>query len=415
MDVNIFEKFLIDKTCNSVQDKNEIFIKMISFSFNEIKEHHIYPIYYGKLEDGNHDTIYEVEDIPSNLELCGYYIEEKEIYLDSFNTKLNGDFKSLERKLDFGVEIEMRNIIYKKVSKWFDENFDKIELGEPREGISKALFDAGYIDIDLINEKIKSLKSIAEKLYKTNFHVIPYIVGDMNDIEKEVARIIKEEEEYFAIIKAERNELLKLVEEDDDVDTIKGRARKVKRVFQNLKKTGLKNCTAVFDFGYTKVSEKVKMSLMNDWINGSTNKSIHFEEKYFQPLTMKKDSFHKIDYYLAYIVSICSRGKEIYHTNPMEIILENELYNAIMSGSDSFAMEKFSNADCSMLTTDGKSIAEVYIWKPYSTVDGMKFLIEHGADKKSIYEYMTNPHSGFVTGCSSRDWKSMLSYLESIQ
>ena len=369
------------------------------------EELHFYPIYFGKIYK-NHDSsaISLNEGIAEEMKILGYWIPSKYLFIKT-DCAFPFDEFVLDRKYIITVKDEddfVRTIhrgFAKAICQWADDNMESVdpsEAGDKVENEALELFNAGHNDID-IRTDIKEYKctNISDAADGISVDVLEYVAGGLGFKRQDIDKAISDVTAYIAERKAVRERLLALVKAEkvsdrNDFDT---RGRTVKTVFNKLLKMGRKNCEVTFDFGYDKVVRKVNMSLpWITWIGNTRVATEIFEKEYAQPLTMKGYS-PKPDDFLPYVTLITSGKKVYYETEPLENRLENKLYNIIIRRENDFSINEITAGgfvpDCSLFIKGrNNGILIEYVQNRYSTVAGTEFLIEHGADAGSAYEYM---------------------------
>ena len=418
-----FTDFLTEKT-SSMRVGNTTWIKGIPFPIADEVELFAVPIYNQYAPNSSTGQQWEKQGVPDAFRINGYWVPDKMIYIMVGHI----DIESIElatsdciRLVDFyDFMNEIKKAINCRICSWIKENSDKIEPSEFQERRVAEDFNSGHQTVDVNEETEHCMQRIERDIKEKSLDVMLYLSGNNSEIEKTVKSCCDVLHNAIAIAKANRNELECRVKNITDSDTPRGRARKIKSIFVEQLAKGAKNCKATFDFGYATVTKQINMNLPYAWIENTDKATRAFQKKYCQPVTMSYVGAQKEDF-LAYIVCIEIRGKKIYETTPMPYVPENRFYNALFNEDYNRAVNvddyKDEKLDCSVRLHSGCNIICSYVKRYYSTVETVRFLVEHGASAREAYEMMekeSDSRSGYGARGNSHDWDRIKEYLKSV-
>lgn len=374
-----------------------------------------YPVYHGRSCGGNE---YNIPDIPGQARLFGFYIPEKSLYITSSFRVDDFEDDGLSVLSFEEIQKDFSKRVVADVEAWM-ENED-VEASVPEEEDVHSLFENGIFDIDIHKEKQRFKGIVEEKMQKTDIDYFSYISGVMQEYENITADMITQAENFIQRKKANKKLINQLVQESQKMMVKSGgqdagcRRREVLNLFQKLKEDGYKNCTAFFNFAGKEVSAKVSLCETYTWIKGVRKATEEFRKDNFMPISMSIYYANR-DAYLPFIVRIEIRNKCYYETEPLDIPKENLLYNELLMSGNKLSMEyleeKYPSADCSIPLTDGdEDIVLKYIRRYEATEDGLKYLLNHGADGRKAYEKMLSLKKAYSNkrfAISNTDWNIM--------
>lgn len=398
----------------------DVYFKGVPFIIKGSENLLAYPVYAGQTY--NHlDCEYDILDtyeIPGTVKVSGIYIPERQLYIsDSYRAKdFEGDGLSV---LSFKeIKKDFTDKVMDAVQLWM-ENED-VDAGSADEEGVKSLFERGVFDIDIQKEKLNFKNLIKDRVNACSIDYLSYISGIMQEKENVIADMIKKSENFLGRKKADKKFLSQLVTDEQKKNEESGgqdagcRRREVLNLFQKLKEDGYKNCTAFFNFAGKEVSAKVSLCETYTWIKGVRKATEEFRKDNFMPISMSIYYANR-DAYLPFIVRIEIRNKCYYETEPLDIPKENLLYNELLMSGNKLSMEyleeKYPSADCSIPLTDGdEDIVLKYIGRYEATEDGLKYLLNHGADGRKAYEKMLSLKKAYSNkrfAISNTDWNIM--------
>lgn len=370
----------------------------------------------------NEDCLSAMFDkVPYKMEFVGFWIPEKSCFVS--DSTYTGGYPAtgtcgITHCVAYEVVEEMRKSISDRTLDWIDENILTIP---PADGFDESrvadLFNRGHVDIDIMKQTMSSHERFIQEYGKKKMpNVVKWIFGDTSEVEEKADSICGVIHDIVSRLKAERAELLKRINAVSDKESLTERIRRVKSVLLDLYEKGTKSCTAVFDFGYAKSTQKVGMKNGPSMytIGSSDRAESEFYKTYRQPIVM--GCYSNEEKILAYITRIESRKKTVYEAAPFENRAENELYNAVIRSDDKdFIPERFEgkNLDCSIQMPDGLDLLVKYASGFYSSVDGLDFLIKHGADPSRLKQFINEKGCCYRRSCS-RNMDKIEKYLETV-
>lgn len=428
-----FLKFLKDDAVQT-EINGTIFIKCQSVKAGLHRDMDVVPVY----ESHDTDHRYEKEEsrkFPKTFSLKGYYIPQKNCYVT--DRVMTGVTEKPETEKEYGINIywdfdiqnKIQNEILQKVTAWCTENMDRIQPEKEcrEEDIKdiKQMFETGYTCIDVQKTAKKALDQIRLEINRMEFDTAEWLCENKYESDNAIKKYTDRMERAIAREKANNRMLMDMISKAEnncqENNSKQNRVRKLKSILRDMAEKGSATCNATFDFGYCTTVQKLKINAVlrtynaSDWINGTQTATRMFEKKYMQPASMKDDS---IDEFLAYVTKIEARKTTVYEAESCaEHILENKLYNQISQSQEKdIRLEEFrnENPDCSIPFANGRDPLTKYVNGFYSSVDGVKFLIEHGANtKKLMNEIKLTQNNTQMVGTlySSRDREEIQKYM----
>lgn len=366
-----------------------------------------YPVYHGRSCGGNE---YNIPDIPGQARLFGFYIPEKSLYITSSFRADDFEDDGLSVLSFEEIQKDFSKRVVADVEAWM-ENED-VEASIPEEEDVHSLFENGIFDIDIHKEKQRFKCIVEEKMQKTDIDYFSYISGVMQEYENITADMITQAENFIQRKKANKKLINQLVQESQKMMVKSGgqdadyRRREVLHIFKNFKESGYKTCMVSFDFAGKKVKTKVNLAEKYRWINGTQRATKEFEDDNYMPISMPKNG-KDMNYFLPFVIRIEARSKCYYEAQPLNVPEENLLYNELLSFGKwldiKYLESKYPSADCSIPLSGGREIASVYIKEYCATPDGLRYLLNHNADKESVRREILREEEE----CSRGKWPSI--------
>lgn len=396
---------------------HDVYFKGVPFIIKGSENLLAYPVYAGQTYD-HFDCEYDIlepYEIPGTVKVSGIYIPEKQLYIsDSYKAEdFEGDGLSV---LSFKeIKKDFTDKVMDAVQSWMEH--EDVEAGLADEDTVKSLFERGVFDINLYEEKLTFKNFIKKQVNDCSIDYLSYISGIMQEKENVIADMIRKSENFLRKTKANKKLLNQLVADEQKKKDESGgqdtgcRRREVLNLFQKLEKDGYKNCTAFFNFAGKEVSTKVSLCETYVWVKGVRKATEKFEKDNFMPISMSRYFLNR-DAFLPFIVRIEIRNKCYYEAEPLDIPKENLLYNELLMSENKLSMEyleeKYPSADCSVSPADGDIVLK-YISRYEATEDGLKYLLNHGADGREAYQEILSlkntSHRGYVM--STTTWNIM--------
>ena len=378
------------------------------------------PVYASRGADRNGTDTPARLGFPEDFKYSGVWIPHEMCFIsqNAWENTMNAEGSGIDILSESNLCNKIRESIAGRIGDWIVENKDGIEAGNAfNEEKARHYYDRGYGLSDIpsvMDMEIKECTEIIQSLLQAReFNTAAWVVKDTTEEDGVFMEMRAVAEKDIAAAKALCGALREKLE-CRDMPPASKRSYHVRTVFKTLRDQGLKNCFATFDFGYCTVRGKVDMDLPHyTWLGGTMKATEEFTKNYIQPITMNFE-FPDVDDFLAYVTRLEARGKTVYTAEPMEIIKENRLYNSILrcdSGKD-FDPDDYDgdNPDCSLPFFDGRDALCIYVWRFYSSVRGVKFLVGHGADP-GILARKIDYYDGLSGMHRSRDWQDIKEYI----
>lgn len=437
-----FTEFLYGQD-SSVGAGNDYYVKgnPIQYALDNGKTVNVTPIYRGyrlfSSADNVRTNLGNSLGIPDKINLYAYWLHDLKIYITDFTRKL--DDKDIKQPSVYSILNDVYDRLEHDMDAWFQNNMEQIEASDNfSEEEAIEIYENGHRTIDM-DAEIAEIKKMFSKSAKdfNGFDPIGIVAGDNTTVDC----FMKKKQEYIktkiASLKGMKAYIEKCVLEENDADAASGRKRAVKAKFLELEKNNVKTCTAIFDFGYEKVTAKLVVGGNSiNWVEGTMKATERFEREYKQPASMSLYSPMPEDFY-PYITSIVVKKKEVYHAEPIQVIPEDELYSYACNVDESrrfpyrekhdiyssinksqrpfselFAGKDF---DCSVPLYNGNIILNVYAREFYSTAENVKYLIEHGAEiDENFWRSYRLEKENVLCRNESRNKKEIMAYMETV-